>query len=104
KKRKVSPETAKDEEPKSTEQGDRPESPIAATSFDRLAEKMKKKRPKLRKELRALRKRAEKIAKDTLSGKKARKEVQPQEEGETQGLPDPQIEEAALAFEEEMRE
>ena len=65
---------------------------------------MKKKRAKLRKELRALRKGVEKIAKDALSGKKARKEVRPQEEGETQGLPDPQIEKAAMAFEEEMRE
>ena len=77
KKRRVSQETAKDEEPKSAEQGDGPESPIWATSFDRLAAKMKKKRAKLTKELRALRNGAEKIAKDALSSKEACREVRP---------------------------
>lgn len=50
---------------------------------------MKKKMAKLRKELRALRKGVEKISKDALSCKEAHREVRPQEEWETQGLPDP---------------
>ena len=104
KKRRVSPKIAEDEEPKNTDQRDRPESPVAATSFDQLAEKERTKRAKWRKELRALRKGVETIAKDALVRTKARKEVRPQEGGETQVLPDPRIEAAALAFVEEMEE
>lgn len=64
-----------------------PESAIATTSFDQLAEKMAKKRAKLRKELKALHKGTENIAKVATAKSKRPREEAPVGEGASTQLP-----------------